>query len=190
MDDGQLESLFTPFTQADSSTSRLYGGTGPSSPFDFLSSCSFLFSRSSPGRRLFVLLIVAFRLLFWVKGLDAVCLCVFRCIRSVDHSTAPTELVESSRANQIDLAVASGLGMHISRELIQVMGGTITVKSSLGVGTTFSVSLPLVRSQKPLRQKAKRRRKKRNASELSGMSVAIVEDNRLERENERRSNCE
>ncbi|MGR8952936.1 MAG: response regulator, partial [Gammaproteobacteria bacterium] len=36
-----------------------------------------------------------------------------------------------------------GLGLAITRELIHIMGGSITVKSQLGLGSTFAVSLPL-----------------------------------------------
>ena len=37
----------------------------------------------------------------------------------------------------------SGLGLSITRQLCEMMGGTITVKSKLGAGATFIVELPL-----------------------------------------------
>jgi anti-sigma regulatory factor (Ser/Thr protein kinase) len=36
----------------------------------------------------------------------------------------------------------TGLGMNISREIVEAMGGTIDYESELGVGTTFFVDLP------------------------------------------------
>ena len=49
-------------------------------------------------------------------------------------------------ANMTRGVSGSGLGLYISRELVDRMGGTIAVQSRLGEGSTFSVVLPLERA--------------------------------------------
>jgi two-component system, OmpR family, phosphate regulon sensor histidine kinase PhoR len=46
-------------------------------------------------------------------------------------------------ANMTRGVSGSGLGLYISRELVTRMGGTISVESQLGKGSTFVVTLPL-----------------------------------------------
>ena len=42
------------------------------------------------------------------------------------------------------VAYGSGLGMHITRQILDRHGGSIRYVSAPGVGTTFTISLPLV----------------------------------------------
>lgn len=44
----------------------------------------------------------------------------------------------------------AGIGLALSQELAQIMGGTLAVNSTLGQGSTFTLSLPLVLSQVPI----------------------------------------
>ena len=68
----------------------------------------------------------------------------------------------------------TGLGMPISKKYIELMGGTITVDSRKGVGTTFTVEIPMeltnaekVEKTKPLVQH----------NDLKGIKVLLAEDN-------------
>jgi two-component system CheB/CheR fusion protein len=54
---------------------------------------------------------------------------------------SPYSQVEPGRATARD---GMGLGLFISRELVQAHGGTIEVASAVGEGTTFRVRLPLL----------------------------------------------
>jgi signal transduction histidine kinase len=60
-----------------------------------------------------------------------------------DDQTLIFEKFYRADANMTRGVSGSGLGLYISRELVNLMGGTIFVQSELGKGSTFFVTLPL-----------------------------------------------
>ncbi len=69
----------------------------------------------------------------------------------------------------------TGLGLTISRQLLEMMGGQLQLKSVLGQGSCFSFSLRLERSDQTAQKKA-------DISSLQGINILIVDDNATNRE--------
>jgi PAS domain S-box-containing protein len=61
----------------------------------------------------------------------------------------------------------TGLGLTISRQLVQLMNGHIEVESKLGAGSKFSIRVPLSRCHEPAAPMA---------SDLTGLRVLICDD--------------
>ena len=73
----------------------------------------------------------------------------------------------------------TGLGMPISKKLVEKMGGTITFKSKEGAGTIFLIRVPF-----KIDLRADKREKRKDISEksLKGLHILLVEDNELNME--------
>ena len=73
----------------------------------------------------------------------------------------------------------TGLGMTITKELVEKMGGTITMESKQGEGTLFTVRLPFAIDHD--KEEPKELTAAENES-LKGVNVLLVEDNELNME--------
>ena len=73
----------------------------------------------------------------------------------------------------------TGLGMPITKKLVEKMGGTITFESKKGVGTTFVIRVPF-----KIAPNADKREEQTNVSEKSikGLHILLAEDNELNME--------
>ena len=72
----------------------------------------------------------------------------------------------------------TGLGMAIAKEYVEMMGGSIAVESQKGVGTTFTVEIPLELTEQDIRQK----QEEPVHHDLTGVNVLMAEDNDLNAE--------
>ncbi len=68
----------------------------------------------------------------------------------------------------------SGLGMPICKELIEMMGGTISVVSEEGVGSQFTIKLTFI-----INDSAVKKSFENTVINLEGVSVLLVEDNEI-----------
>ncbi len=80
----------------------------------------------------------------------------------------------SARSNYI----GTGLGMPIVKQLVEKMGGTITVESKLGEGSSFTVVLPFKIDTEAKPEKTE----ESPVADISGLRVLLVEDNELNME--------
>jgi PAS domain S-box-containing protein len=75
------------------------------------------------------------------------------------------------------LSSGVGLGLTITRELVELMDGTIEVESKVGEGATFRVEMPLQADEGGRRRPASRPRESSAAAhEFDGLRVLVAED--------------
>lgn len=112
----------------------------------------------------------------------------FGCYRIADTGVGMSEEFQSKLFDEFTQESAdartnykgTGLGMAITKRYVELMGGTITVESKQGVGTTFTVELPLAWTDAvPASPKDGEQPK---AVSLKGVPVLLAEDNDLNAE--------
>ncbi|MBS1589850.1 MAG: tetratricopeptide repeat protein [Bacteroidetes bacterium] len=75
----------------------------------------------------------------------------------------------------------TGLGLTISRQLVTLMGGEISVKSELGKGTTFTVVIPLQESISQQTEATPQVIDADTMAKLNKLKLLLVEDNEFNR---------
>lgn len=72
----------------------------------------------------------------------------------------------------------TGLGLSIAKQLVELQGGTLSVKSELKSGSTFSFCIPYKKSTETMHL-VENTGKKYNMVEMSKLNILLVEDNQL-----------
>ena len=73
----------------------------------------------------------------------------------------------------------TGLGMPITKSLVEKMGGTITFISEQGIGTTFVITIPFKINEDVARDEEKQ---EEVTASIRGLNILLVEDNELNME--------
>ena len=91
------------------------------------------------------------------------------------------EPFERERTSTVSKVEGSGIGMGIVKKLVGLMGGTVEVESKIGVGSTFTVTIPS-RIASEEEAQAKREINPSDKKCLCGTRILLTEDNDLNAE--------
>ena len=91
------------------------------------------------------------------------------------------EPFERERTSTVSKVEGSGIGMGIVKKLVGLMGGTVEVESKIGVGSTFTVTIPC-RIASEEETQAKRETAPSGKKSLCGVKILLAEDNDINAE--------
>jgi CheY-like chemotaxis protein/two-component sensor histidine kinase len=98
----------------------------------------------------------------------------------MEHVFEPFERERNSTVSGIQ---GTGLGMSITKNIVEMMGGSISVRSRQGEGTEFVVSLPMKKVAADGGEiAAKTETAKIDRRNIKGQRILLVEDNEINRE--------
>ena len=100
---------------------------------------------------------------------------------SEEYQTHLFEMFSRERSTTKSGVEGVGLGMSIVKKLVDLMNGQIHVKSKLGQGTTFTISIPM-RIAKESDLQVKKANPEFDKSDLAGKRILLTEDNDLNAE--------
>ncbi|MBR4745787.1 MAG: response regulator, partial [Desulfovibrio sp.] len=92
------------------------------------------------------------------------------------------EAFEQERSSTQSGLQGTGLGMAITRSIVELMGGSIAVESEQGRGTCFTVHLPMPYSQAPEKAGPAASDGIHCDMDFKGMRLLLAEDNAINRE--------
>ena len=91
------------------------------------------------------------------------------------------EIFERERNSTVSHIEGNGIGMGITKKLVDLMDGSIEVKSKQGEGSIFTVTVPCRKASKE-DSMMKKKSNLRNKNCLNGVRILLVEDNEINAE--------
>ncbi len=93
---------------------------------------------------------------------------------SIERLFQPFEQADSSTARQFG---GTGLGLSICKKLAEIMGGTLAVESKLGIGSTFTLTIPCTPAKAKAAPPQQIRHNLKPDTSQAARHILVVEDN-------------